>query len=71
MRVGLVWLCREFYLWWKRQEEGGGGGEGGGDAGVFGKSLGGFGKKLSGARAAGGNAIGAKEREGTLRIRIV
>lgn len=61
----------EFYLWWKRHEEGdvATGGERGGS--VFGKSLKGFGKKLSGARAAGGNAIGAKEREGTLRVRII
>jgi len=65
----------EFYLWWQKHEAGeagGAGGEGGaGGNSVFGKSLTGFGKKLSGARAAGGNAIGAKDREGTLRVRII
>lgn len=61
----------EFYVWWQRQEEGDPATGGDTGAGVFGKSLRGFGKKLSGARAAGGNDIGAKEREGTLRIRII
>ena len=62
----------EFYLWWKRHEEGESAGDGEGGGGVFGKSLQGLGKlKLSAARAAGGNAIAGKEREGTLRIRIV
>ena len=57
----------EFYLWWHRQEEGGGkdaGGEGGG--GLFGRSI--AGTKI---RRAGGNDMEAKEREGTLRVRVV